>query len=282
MGMALVLTMLGACGTPKATLATMGGRGTGPVDNPHDLFIFLQEDRLPISTTPLAILKVKGNSATGPCSLEKVKTFAAEKAKASGANLMIIQKAIPPRGLWNRCHSISGVVYRVGRPADYEKEIIWTPQRKLEIADFKGGSENKPYQAATYSYFGYDVHLLPKQKKFKLSIKSYFDCSRSYFRPSTDNDRILDHEQRHFDLTELYARKLAVRMQNEIRDKMSYTERADQLSGEIHKELLSVQKAYDMDVYEDPGKQRAWKSNIHKALERYAAIREKSIIIPYE
>jgi hypothetical protein len=83
--------------------------------------------------------------------------------------------------------------------------IPWNKDRKLTWADFKARPDNNSENAALTSSgiafgWGYD------EKGFSYTITCTFDPTKSWGR--VKNDLILAHEQGHFDITEIYARKL--------------------------------------------------------------------------
>ena len=76
--------------------------------------------------------------------------------------------------------------------------------------------ENRPFQAATFSHFKYDLAYEISNKSIKVIIETYFDCENSYFVPSDEDHEVWDHEQLHFDISEIYARKFAAEIKMEI------------------------------------------------------------------
>src|SRR5215831_5043036 len=83
--------------------------------------------------------------------------------------------------------------------------IAWSPERKLSWDDFKSTPDpNSPNAALTNTAinieFGYDKSGLT------WSIRCSFDKTLSWVR--IKNDAVLAHEQGHFDIAEIYARKL--------------------------------------------------------------------------
>jgi len=87
-----------------------------------------------------------------------------------------------------------------------KNEILWQSNRKLQWNDFEGKPKYWSDFAAqtvttieqSYSCEGDD---------FVLNITAKFNKTKSWTKTSKSK-RILAHEQKHFDLTELYARKM--------------------------------------------------------------------------
>lgn len=83
--------------------------------------------------------------------------------------------------------------------------IEWSPSRKLTWEDFKAPPDAASTNAALTSSsinveFGYD------EEELQFNIKCSFDKNKSWVR--IRNNTILLHEQGHFDIAELHARKL--------------------------------------------------------------------------
>ncbi len=91
--------------------------------------------------------------------------------------------------------------------------ILWQENKKLKIQDFK--ADNKDTVKVNQQQFlgaisairiEYSSFQRNKNSVPEFSIKTYFDPNESWML--LKNDYVLQHEQIHFDLTELYARKM--------------------------------------------------------------------------
>jgi hypothetical protein len=98
------------------------------------------------------------------------------------------------------------------------REISWKKDRKLTWDDFKGPI---PYDAdditaaATFCGIGFETNTITSaNNNLKITVYNSFYTGNSWVRPEERNDNILAHEQGHFDLCELYTRKLRERMAN--------------------------------------------------------------------
>lgn len=91
-------------------------------------------------------------------------------------------------------------------PSVFPDPIHWNRSRKLTWNDFRGTPDRySDMQAMTHSGidFGYDCG----RGKFEVEIRASFDPTQSW-RKRNAGERILAHEQLHFDITELHARKM--------------------------------------------------------------------------
>jgi len=152
--------------------------------------------------------------------------------------------------------------------------IYWSAGRKLKWENFKGKPDpGTRLLAMTQAGIGYEVACDNGKLDFKVTC--YFNVNDSWAKEK-DSDQLLSHEQFHFDITELYARKL--------RKKLS------ELSDPCGKNIKELNKIYEanfnecareQDLYDketnhslDREKQKAWEEKIAKelkALEKFTS-----------
>lgn len=89
------------------------------------------------------------------------------------------------------------------------KSIQWSAQRPLTWDDFKG-SRNGGYAANTNwrVHYRYRPHISKGNYQITFGVQCLFDPGESCLLPGTETPELLRHEQTHFDLAELYTRKL--------------------------------------------------------------------------
>lgn len=161
--------------------------------------------------------------------------------------------------------------------------LLWQADRPLKWEDFKG-SKQLPK----------DVHLIHKVATSGIFIKKEYSQTqgylpevniRCYFEKYvawtiTNDIEILEHEQIHFDIAELYTRKVRKCVSYLSKDSIynidAYIKKVDFLLKE-YKELDSL---YDEEVLLNYEKQQKWRSRIARELEElkdYEYVPEKSI-----
>lgn len=165
--------------------------------------------------------------------------------------------------------------------------ILWQENKKLKIQDFK--AENKDTIKINRQQFlgaisaikiEYSSFQRNKNSVPDFSIKTYFDPNESWML--LKNDYVLQHEQIHFDLTELYARKMrksveSLRQKN-ITNISIYRKKIQHWN--VMKEKASNQfDADNQDYYIKIGqkilfqknpKQEAWKKKVDRELFQYS------------
>ncbi|MEP3571107.1 MAG: DUF922 domain-containing protein, partial [Flavobacteriaceae bacterium] len=99
-------------------------------------------------------------------------------------------------------------------------------------------------------------------------VNAYFYPNESWYKPKICDDIILSHEQLHFDISELFARKM--------RAKLKRTSFSDNVKAEIRKiyretlkELKDFQELYDWETNfsRNTEKQLEWNKKIAEALD---------------
>lgn len=143
--------------------------------------------------------------------------------------------------------------------------IRWTPSRRLHWEDFKGkpdpGSENVAL-TSTHIRFQYTI----EEKSFRYNVSCQFNKIQSWAR--IRSEPILAHEQAHFDLAELYSRKLRQAVSN-YKFREGFAEQdLDALYDSIMKEHHIVQQTYDSDTDHSRNKeqQTQWLRRINVSL----------------
>lgn len=154
--------------------------------------------------------------------------------------------------------------------AQEEETIPWSTDRKLLWEDFKGRPFKTAWAAAvTASGITYAFSSTETDGKLKLDIEisTHFYPEESWFQPDLVNGVILSHEQLHFDISELFARKM--------RKKVAETKFTSNVKAEIKKiyrdilkELSAYQKKYDFETNFSRNfeKQLEWNKKIAEAL----------------
>jgi len=95
-------------------------------------------------------------------------------------------------------------------------EISWQRDRRLSWDDFRGAiprDAEEQTAAATFCGIGFETNTITnKDNNLKIRVYNTFYLENSWARPEERNEDVLAHEQGHFDLCELYTRKLRERM----------------------------------------------------------------------
>jgi hypothetical protein len=87
-----------------------------------------------------------------------------------------------------------------------DRDLFWSERRALSWNDFQvGQSSNTELAASTISGITLDHRL--ELDTVLVFVSAVFD-RKSYYVKGRENDLVLKHEQGHFDISEIIARKL--------------------------------------------------------------------------
>lgn len=85
--------------------------------------------------------------------------------------------------------------------------IVWYDGEKLTWNDFKGRADIRShFHAMTNSGLSFSAEYNGTDLKF--DVKAIFTPKKSWVKKGKENKKLLEHEQLHFDITELHARIL--------------------------------------------------------------------------
>jgi hypothetical protein len=164
-----------------------------------------------------------------------------------------------------------------------EEIIAWDENRPLNWDDFKGKPEPR-FAAATTSYDILKTIAKKNDNASEVKITAVFFKRSSWKKVQWINDDVLAHEQRHFDIVELFARKLRKKLGDQ--KFKSYTELEEkllELYGVNDKEMDLYQDQYDeeTDGSMNGDQQRAWQKKIAREIKELDTYKEPVILISY-
>lgn len=123
--------------------------------------------------------------------------------------------------------------------------IPWKENRKLTWDDFKGKPDEKSsFKAKTESSL--DIQISAKGSEATISMETTFDMSRSWVKEK--RDVLLQHEQTHFDIAELWSRKFKQRLKGKTFPGKNFQSILNNMHTEIQKEGRAMQAQYDKET----------------------------------
>ena len=164
--------------------------------------------------------------------------------------------------------------------------ILWQENKKLKIQDFKADNKdtikvNRQQFLGAISAIRIEYSSFQRNKNSvpDFSIKTYFDPNESWML--LKNDYVLQHEQIHFDLTELYARKMRKSVES-LRQK-NITNISIYRKKIQHWNIMKVKASNQFDadnqdyyikigqkiLFQKNPKQEAWKKKVDRELFQY-------------
>jgi hypothetical protein len=153
-------------------------------------------------------------------------------------------------------------------PADAQY-IPWEKDKPLVWKDFAGTpDENSSFTAVTSSHIEYSYHCEWRDSVYKVTfqLKNLFNTQRSWCKKR--NKDLLHHEQLHFDINEVFTRRLFVAF-NSATYTANYKEEIRAIYDKFIAEERDFQTKYDSQTIhsKDWGSQVVWVQFIHKELD---------------
>jgi hypothetical protein len=159
------------------------------------------------------------------------------------------------------------VLTKVGFTQKANEELLkWNKTRKLTWEDYKAAPDTtEGFAASTTTYLNVDYTFT--QNGFSFKIHSGFSKTRSWGLNKTAH--VLKHEQGHFDIAEIFARKLFRQMTEYRYNNRTYKEDLTSIYDNIVAEKAKMQDDYDRETNHSLNryKQNEWLKKIEALLE---------------
>lgn len=167
---------------------------------------------------------------------------------------------------------ISLVLCLIALPEAPER-IAWEEDRPLTWADFKGNPDYLlSFVATTNSGIShsYSIDSNGFLDKSSSKVLAHFYPTFSWYKPADTTAAILRHEQSHFDITEMYARKLRKRIQD-----YAFTSNSNEEIKYLYRltedERREAQRLFDQETDHSrlQKEELRWAERIKDSLEKY-------------
>lgn len=131
----------------------------------------------------------------------------------------------------------------------FGQKIIWQEDRKLVWDDFKSPVNRKSNpDVAAYTHCGWEYSVVKStnpKSPVKIEITAIFNVDRSWKDVKKISDYILLHEQKHFDIAELFVRKFRKEVEEKIKTSGDYDKKFKAVYSKISNEYKNFQQSYD-------------------------------------
>lgn len=156
--------------------------------------------------------------------------------------------------------------------------IYWRSDIKIHWVDFRGEAEKESSFLAytsTLISLKYSIQIKGDKVIPEFNVSCAFNCNKSWARkdePDFLNETLLEHEQLHFDIAELTARKLRKALNNQKFTKENYEYKIEAIRSSILKNGGLMQDHYDNESGHGTQvkEQKMWQKKIEQELKKYA------------
>lgn len=159
------------------------------------------------------------------------------------------------------CTSLLIFILAVPVLAQENEKLSWNQEKSLSWSDFKASpKKHLPYKANTNSGLSFSWNSTESISGIELTyeVRSNFYPNRSWVKKIEEVDYLLAHEQLHFDITELHARKLRKALESYEPDEKMKKE-LDAIYSEIEKQRRQMQTQFDKETNHSINKQAEFK-----------------------
>lgn len=161
------------------------------------------------------------------------------------------------------------------RAGEFADTLQWASTKKLAWSDFKADAPRSRFAAYTFTVITMDYSITSSGKSLEayFTITSAFNRQRSWVKnsPESKSDAILRHEQLHFDIAELSARKLRKKLSELKLSRERYAKQIQAAYDEVIGAGDAMQKAYDDETAHGllQDEQKRWSDKIARELRDY-------------
>ena len=142
----------------------------------------------------------------------------------------------------------------------YSQKIEWSADKKLVWNNFKsnrnalGGADVVAYTHCGWEYSS--ITSSDPKKPVKIEITTIFNEDKSWKDVKRINDYVLVHEQKHFDIAELHARKLRKELSEKITYTADYKKYFQSIYARISSDYRKFQQLYDRETNHGQNKEK--------------------------
>ncbi|WES98568.1 DUF922 domain-containing protein [Chryseobacterium arthrosphaerae] len=155
----------------------------------------------------------------------------------------------------------------------FSQKIIWQEEQKLVWDNFKSpvNRKNNP-DVAAYTNCGWEFSVVKSnnpKSPVTIKIQAVFNENKSWKDVKKINDYILLHEQKHFDIAELFVRKFRKAVAEKISTSGDYNKYFKTIYNGISVDYKNFQISYDRDTRHgmDKEKQAEYNAAISQELD---------------
>lgn len=135
--------------------------------------------------------------------------------------------------------------------SDNSDFILYNVNNHLKIKDFQGRPDRSSHGVgATFSgiQMSWEGKSFNGKMDVNVSMMVYFDKSHSWMKPEGKDERVLKHEQIHFDLTAIYACKMYHAILNEKYNSKNIKQKLRDIQNKFMAALQDEQALYDKET----------------------------------
>ena len=158
-----------------------------------------------------------------------------------------------------------------------DDKILWKETTKLVWDDFKGKPDaSSSYKANTETEITVDVKV--KNENATIILQCYFVKNLSWTKDK-NNSGLLVHEQMHFNISEIGARKFRKKLKDKTFLGKNFQQELNKMHSEINRESKTMQNEYDKETEHSVNTkaQEKWNKKISEELKSLNSFSSTSV-----
>lgn len=153
------------------------------------------------------------------------------------------------------------------------EKITWSEEVNLTWEDFKGRPDmSRSFVAMTNSGIIFSYQVASENGKLSLAteVEAEFYPEMSWYKPEKVNNHVLQHEQGHFNITEIHARKLRKAFAEYTLTK-NYKRELSAIFTRINRDRQVMQDLFDKETNHSQNKEKEaeWQAFINNELKKH-------------
>ena len=154
-----------------------------------------------------------------------------------------------------------------------EQKILWSESRQLTWNDFQGKvNESSSYKANTETEVA--VQIKAKGEEANVTLECFFIKGASWTK-THDNAYLLEHEQTHFNITEIGVRKFRKMLSGKSFAVKNFQQELKKMHSEVGRDSKAMQAEYDKETEHSVNEaaQKKWNKRVEnelKSLSKFA------------
>ena len=132
-----------------------------------------------------------------------------------------------------------------------ESAILWAEHSKLSWSDFKGRAPRTVGEPSAVTETGFRMQLVCRAGSLDIDVAAEFYPGSSWVKANRKSGELLRHEQGHFDITELYAKKMKKAVRDAgigCEDDARAEAEGKRVVGSVNREWEKAEKDYDVET----------------------------------
>lgn len=236
----------------------------------NSIAILQVDDPAPYDGVKITEQYFSGGSQEGDCSYYQLVLNAERSAQSMGADVL---KIISRRSHSQEqpCDGIEVAFYRSGEPRKVEQSFRWDVSHPLTWDDFRGrmrSGAGDNTAAETSCGIAIETNLVTDRGVAKVYVFNTFDKQQSWVREGYDRAEVLKHEQTHWDICELYTRKMQACFDAAHITGVNLHQLVGDIYDQVTNEYLAQQQRYELETEHGtvPEAQERWSAMITRQL----------------